>query len=557
MRSTRFPKRSWGRSSGRFRFACRASSWTWAEPTVCPAAKRGLRPLRLEGRNDGPQRPVRAEGVVVGEGWRLVEHLMRCIGVTIEPGHERFSRDAVPATACAAKSARATIYAALREWRLRRQRAGHRLHKSADDGGGEFKFNLTGSGALSSATKTIFTSFGGRGPGSNRSGRLAARRALALSSSSVVGQRMVVSFGVELHDGLMDGAIEVFRSPERLMGEVMPLQVAPDRFDVVELGSIFRKPFDPEPVGALGERGAGRLAGVDRAVVENEHERLDRTPELGTIAAIDLLQESDEVRASFGPAGVNDELALRPVEHPEHRHFGALARRWNAQIGPSFGPDMRQVRMGERFGLVAEEQHDVARFGLGFEQLPAQARPVHRVRVLASLQRVARTAPAESPLWRSITDSREQEMRTPARVSIASTNRGSVQFGRSATGPDRTSSATARARSALTGAGPGATDFFRASMPPVMKVLRQNRTVSSRTPKASAIWLLVQPNRVSKIARARSASPRSREWLRAISPCLCSSSTTTGDLPTMIPIPDPIKRRNHSPHPLARPSTPA
>src|SRR3954467_7271567 len=172
MRSTRFPKRSWGRSSGRFRFACRASSWTWAEPTVCPAAKRGLRPLRLEGRNDGPQRPVRAEGVVVGEGWRLVEHLMRRIGVTIEPGHERFSRDAVPATACAAKSASATIYAALREWRLRRQRADHRLHKSADDGDGEFKFNLTGSGALSSATKTIFTSSGAGGQDRTEAGGL-------------------------------------------------------------------------------------------------------------------------------------------------------------------------------------------------------------------------------------------------------------------------------------------------------------------------------------------------------------------------------------------------
>src|SRR3954452_5939924 len=102
-----------------------------------------------------------------------------------------------------------------------------------------------------------------------------------LSRSSVVGQRMVVSFGVELHDGLMDGAIEVFRFPERLMGEVMPLQVAPDRFDVVELGSIFRTPSVPEPVGALGERGACRLAGVNRAVVENEPERLDRSPELG------------------------------------------------------------------------------------------------------------------------------------------------------------------------------------------------------------------------------------------------------------------------------------
>ncbi len=46
---------------------------------------------------------------------------------------------------------------------------------------------------------------------------------------------------------------------------------------------------------------------------------------------------------------------------------------------------MGELRMGERFGLLAEEQPDIARLGLGFEQLPAQARPVHRVRILASL----------------------------------------------------------------------------------------------------------------------------------------------------------------------------
>src|SRR5215210_4566012 len=150
---------------------------------------------------------------------------------------------------------------------------------------------------------------------------------------------------------------------------------------------------------------------------------------------------------------------------------------------PFLGPDVRQVRMGERFGLVAEQKHDVARLGLRFEQLPAQARPVHGVGVLPTFQRVAGSPPAEAPFFLSTTDSREGEMRTPARISISSANRGSVQFGRSATGPDRTSSATARARSALTGAAPGATDFFSASSPPVMKALRQNRTVSSRTPK--------------------------------------------------------------------------
>src|ERR671913_583879 len=315
----------------------------------------------------------------------------------------------------------------------------------------------------------------------------------------------------------------------------MSLQVAPDRFNVVELWGVFRQPLDREPMSPQGERRAACFAGVDRTVVEDEHDGLKHHPERGAIAPIDLLQESDEVCAALGPAGAHDELAPGPVEHPEHRDFRALARGRNAQIGPFLRPDVRQVRMGQGFGLVPEQKHDVARLGLRFEQLSAQARPVHGVRVLAAFQGVAGPSPAEIPLWRSTTDSREGEMRTPARLSISSARRGSVQFGRSATGQDRTSSATTNARSALTGAGPGATDFFRASTPPVMKALRQNRTVSSRTPKAWAIWALVQPESVSKFARARSASPRSREWLRASSPCLCSSVAATSDLPAMIP----------------------
>src|SRR3954453_3690145 len=307
----------------------------------------------------------------------------------------------------------------------------------------------------------------------------------------------------------------------------------------------------------LGGGRARHLAGVDRAVGEDEHDRRDRSPELGPIAPIDLFQERDEVRTPLGPAGAHDELAPGPVEHAEHRHFGAWARGRNAQIGPFLRPDVRQVQMSQGFRLVRDQKHEVARLGLSLEQRPAQARPVHRVRVLAAFQRVAGPSPAEIPLWRSTTDSREREMRTPARLSISWARRGSVQFGRSATGPDRTSSATTNARSALTGAGPGATDFFSASIPPVMKALRQKRTVSSRTLNASAIWLLVQPERVSKIARARSASPRSRERRSAIRARLWSSVAARGDLPAMISISGQIRRRNHSPHPLASPSTPA
>ena len=62
---------------------------------------------------------------------------------------------------------------------------------------------------------------------------------------------MAASFGVELDDGFVDGAIEVIRAGEGLMSEVMPLQVAPDPFDVVELGSVLRQPLDRVSGGAI------------------------------------------------------------------------------------------------------------------------------------------------------------------------------------------------------------------------------------------------------------------------------------------------------------------
>jgi len=192
-----------------------------------------------------------------------------------------------------------------------------------------------------------------------------------LSSSSMVGQQMAVSFGIKLDASLVNGAVEVIRAGEGLMSEGMPLQVAPDPFNIVQLRGVFRQPLDREPMGARREGSAACLTRVDRAVVEDKHDGLEHYPELGTIAPINLLQQSNEVRASFGPAGAHDELATSPIEHAEHRYFGALARGRNAQVGPLLGPDVRQIRMGEHFGLVAEQKHDVARLGLGLEQLSA------------------------------------------------------------------------------------------------------------------------------------------------------------------------------------------
>src|SRR3954470_9500023 len=89
---------------------------------------------------------------------------------------------------------------------------------------------------------------------------------MELSSNSVVGQRMAASFGIEFPDGIVDGLIEVFRSGEGLVSEMMPLEVAPDPFNVVQFRGVFRQPLDREPVSPRGPRRAGRLTGVDGAV---------------------------------------------------------------------------------------------------------------------------------------------------------------------------------------------------------------------------------------------------------------------------------------------------
>src|SRR3954449_2564847 len=128
-------------------------------------------------------------------------------------------------------------------------------------------------GVIVTSPSSCFCSWSARGCHSMPSERM---RQAHLSSSSVVGQRMAASFGIEFPDGVVDGLIEVVRSGEGLVSEVMPLQVAPETLDIVQLRSVFRQPLDPEPMSPLGEGGTSRLAGVDRTVVEDQNEGLDR-----------------------------------------------------------------------------------------------------------------------------------------------------------------------------------------------------------------------------------------------------------------------------------------
>src|SRR5271165_641924 len=138
---------------------------------------------------------------------------------------------------------------------------------------------------------------------------------------------------------------------------------------------------------------------------------------------------------------------------------------------------------------------------------------------------------ANGTFFRNALDSCERLMRTPARASISARRRGIVQLRRPATGCSSKGVTTRNAVSLFTGAGTGATLAFRASRPPPAKSLRQRRTVSSRTPNASAIRGLVQPASVSSMARALSASPRSREPASVTRAARCSSVTVSGDFP--------------------------
>ena len=150
-----------------------------------------------------------------------------------------------------------------------------------------------------------------------------------LSRDSLVGQRIWLSFDVQGLDGVVDGAVEDFCVSEGLMGEIMGFEVAPDGFDVVEFGRVFGQPLDAQPMGARREGGLGRLAGMDRAVVEHDDDGslalAGFGAGLGAIVMIEFFQKGDEVGAALGFGGGDDQSAVAPVERAHHSDLFGLA----------------------------------------------------------------------------------------------------------------------------------------------------------------------------------------------------------------------------------------
>lgn len=99
------------------------------------------------------------------------------------------------------------------------------------------------------------------------------------------------------------------------MCEVVALHIAPDILDVVQLGGVFRQPFDGQPVRSRRQRGAARLAGMDRSIIEHEHDWLADHSGPWSVTAAEFAQQIDEVAAPFGPAGMDQQFAGRPIQH--------------------------------------------------------------------------------------------------------------------------------------------------------------------------------------------------------------------------------------------------
>lgn len=73
-------------------------------------------------------------------------------------------------------------------------------------------------------------------------------------------------------DRSVDGFAESVSIGERLMSDVMSLEVTPDGFDTFQLPRIFGQPCDRAPVSRGSACRLREFAGVDRAIVRDQHQ---------------------------------------------------------------------------------------------------------------------------------------------------------------------------------------------------------------------------------------------------------------------------------------------
>lgn len=126
------------------------------------------------------------------------------------------------------------------------------------------------------------------------------------------------------------------------MRQVVAFEVTPGSFDVVQLRSIARQPFDGDPRARSQSSGAG-FAGVDRPVVEHEDHWLSPAFRLRTEAPVELFEQADAVSTALARRGMDNKFAGASVECAHDRHLARLAGRCDPQIGSPLSPNTSQA----------------------------------------------------------------------------------------------------------------------------------------------------------------------------------------------------------------------
>src|ERR1044071_9329993 len=127
---------------------------------------------------------------------------------------------------------------------------------------------------------------------------------------------------VETGNSVRDGAGESVGIGERAVGELMLLEIAPASLDVVELGAVFRQPFEGEP-RARGERLCCQLAGVDWPIIENRDQGSGAFG--GAVGGAKPVEQGNEVGGALGGAGMDEEVPMHRIKGAEHRPLFRLA----------------------------------------------------------------------------------------------------------------------------------------------------------------------------------------------------------------------------------------